>query len=891
MQPSRPFRLWLLLAALPGPFLPAQTNGSDAAAQASYPCADTALTRWLPPDTAANRAKVEARVLYEHFLARTYSPILRFSPSEKYFPTLPFWTAFRDTVRVVTPMSEERPQLPSVFAVREAYDSALDLSQRPYELKPPLPVVFYRVCDLIAPDPDSATTRTSSDPASARRAENRRWRQKADYLWNYLRSDEQAWERFGLERARTSDTTYATDTTRGAGPAAGPQQGDSLIRRIQRFHVIQYFVYYLQDWGLAGHTEDIEYAFVFVPADTTAAKSFRVIVGAGHDPPAANNVLVMVSRDASKRRYYHPNILVELGGHSSAPDMPPFGQFSAGLDVNWHIGDLWGTRDEQAMAGLSFSGRYEGSMTFPRDPEDAVTLFPKGFGAGTDSGRQVLADLVRVSPDYLAERAHQASHLPDPPSAERRKLAENILGAYHAALEAVEARERDVIKESASRDAVQSKYKGQTDEAAQAAAQSEIIVAMREDDAARAANLGAIDDDRRDEVSRSVDSLLRRARCPDSLRARPERECPWLTDGARDSVRQDVVALLETRSRRIPADSLMSQLLATLPDPDSSKSTLDAITAEIRQVVTERLLPEYSLVPVRYLQALYQGAQGSADTNVAMVKRHLRLITRLLHPATCDELACGLHLLGGDEFDSRFDEVVCGAGGGAARDPGAVHWPRSLACQFDSSVVSSIRTWNGDVYDRDRYGKSKQWPAIKHKIWEHEMYRRPELIFRTDLFRPTLLQVKRSRAAFEGLLHGGYTLLPGRASHPYFGVIIPAFRSVGVPVKVPGYVAFQVGPYSGWPYENGATTLGMGLLYDRQFAYFYGLYLKGHWANNRSDAEAGSGASDFTWTFGASIWFPFAPRLHLRPGIRFDTDDLRPLLERTVWDLQFEWRR
>ena len=135
-----------------------------------------------------------------------------------------------------------------------------------------------------------------------------------------------------------------------------------------------------------------------------------MIVGAGHDPPAPNSVLVLTGREAFTPRHNHPNILIELGGHSSAPDMPPFGQFSAGLDVNWHIDDLWGTRDEQATAGLSFSGRYEGTMTYPRDAEDAVTLFPRGLGASGEESREVLADLVRVSPDYLAERAHQASH-------------------------------------------------------------------------------------------------------------------------------------------------------------------------------------------------------------------------------------------------------------------------------------------------------------------------------------------------------------------------------------------------------------------------------------------------------------------------------------------------
>ncbi len=907
MKPSPQSLLWLVVACLPAASLAAQTGAQDSTPP--FPCADTSLTQWLAADTAASGNKVDARALKEHFLARTYAPILRFAPSERYFPTIPFWTAFLDTAGALTPLpsrqqrarlGDEKSRLPLVSAVREAYDDALNLSARPYELKLPLPVVFYRVCDLMEVDTAADALGRTRSSASRAQENERRWRKKSDHLWSYLRSDEQAWHRFGLEGARTSDTTLTeADTSYGVTQLPAVTRSDSLIRFIRHFHVIQYFVYYLQDWGLMGHSEDIEYAFVFVPADSTAAKSFRVVVGAGHDPPAPNNVLVMAARDASKRRYYHPNILVELGGHSSAPDMPPFGQFSAGLDVNWHIDDLWGTRDEQAMAGLSFSGRYEGTMTFPRDPEDAVTLFPKGFGTGSDSGRGVLADLVRVSPDYLAARAHEASHRKDPPSTERRELAERILAAYRTTLGDFEARRRSAIEKSASVDSVRSKYGAGDDKVqvqqAPPMPESEVDEAVAKDARARAADLDTIDSRRSGRIRNAIDSLLRLAKCPDTdlVPAGPPAGCPqWLPDTVRDSMAQRVVDLLETRSELIPADALMSQLLELLvPDPDTSGSPLDAITTEIGQVVTERLRPEYSLLPVRYLQALYQGAsRDTTKTDVQMVARHLKLITRLLHPVTCDELACGLFLRKGADFESEFAKVVCRPPEGTDSVPGSVHWPRSLACTFNSSHVDSMRFWNEDVYDlrRDGFNKSRRWPAFKHKIWEHALYRQPELIFRTHLFRPTLLQVKRSRAAFERLLHAGYNLHTGRASHPYVGVIMPAFRSVA---KLPGYLAFQIGPYFGWPYRERATNIGLGFLYDRQFVYFYGLFLKGHWVNNRSAVEAGSGASDFTWTLGASLWLPFLSQVHLRPGLRFDTDGIRPLLDRTVWDLQVELRR
>ncbi len=863
------YRASILLASALAFALPHAAAQQPNQVELPWSCADTSASRWLTEDDAPNRGEVEERELLEHYLARTYAPIYRFAPTERYFPTMPFYPAFLDTARKIVSFSDSL-KLPLVSEVRAAYDRALDRTARPYELRLPVPVVFYRVCDFSEPV-DSGTVADSA-------ALQPRWSGKAWHLWDYLRSDEQAWYRFGLDKLRTSDTSLVS-TWAPVSPTAA-----SLIRGINRFRVIQYFVYYVQDWGLAGHSEDIEYTFVFIPADTSAAKSFRVIVGAGHDPPAPNNVLVLAGREASKRRLYHPNILVELGGHSSAPDMPPFGQFSAGLDVNWHIDDLWGTRDAQATAGLSFSGRYQGTMTYPRDAEDAVTLFPRGLGAGGDASRQVLAEQVRVSPDYLAERAHQASHQKDIPSAERRDLAEAILHGYRAVLAESEGELRVAVGKSENAAAVGQQYDQKSEQY-----KAEIGNAVVKDVEQRDIDLRRLDEQRHEALRDRVRRELRLGRCPDSIVDEFSACAQWLGDTV-DLQTDRIVRVLEQRASRIPLDSLMKWLLDSVPEPDPSRSALDGITSEIRKVVTERLRPEYTLLPIRYLQGMYRGA---VDSNPDMVKRHAKLITRLLHPAVCDELACGLTLLRGEAFDSAFDEVVCGRGD---KVPGAVFWRKSLACRLDdpgentTALLDSLRMWDSNVFDirQDGFGSSKEWPGYKHKIWEHKHYRKPEEIFRTHLFRPTSLQVKRSRGSVWSLFHFGYNLDFSRASNPYVGIIVPALRSVG---KIPGYLAFQAGPYLGQPYRGTDPSVALSVLYDRQFVYFYGLFLKAQWVNDRSRVEGGSGASDFAWTFGASLWCPCLRRIHVRPGLRFDTHDLKPLLDRTVFELQLEFRR
>ena len=93
-----------LAVALASPvLLLGQAAPADSVYHAPYSCADTSLTRWLAADTAVDGHRIRARELWEHVMARTYAPILRFAPSEQYFPTIPFWTAFLPKAGAIAP--------------------------------------------------------------------------------------------------------------------------------------------------------------------------------------------------------------------------------------------------------------------------------------------------------------------------------------------------------------------------------------------------------------------------------------------------------------------------------------------------------------------------------------------------------------------------------------------------------------------------------------------------------------------------------------------------------------------------------------------------------------------------------------------------------------------
>ncbi len=127
--------------------------------------------------------------------------------------------------------------------------------------------------------------------------------------------------------------------------------------------VFEYYFYYVYDKGLGHHPQDIERVFVYVPDSA----NFRVIAAAGHSNLTPNNVLFYKTDEVPEQYKSHLHILVELGGHSNAPDLKGNGLFEPGVDANWHIENLWGTRDMQARAGSGALGQYASWMTFPRD--------------------------------------------------------------------------------------------------------------------------------------------------------------------------------------------------------------------------------------------------------------------------------------------------------------------------------------------------------------------------------------------------------------------------------------------------------------------------------------------------------------------------------------------
>jgi hypothetical protein len=266
--------------------------------------------------------------LTQHRIAESYAPALKFWEEELDFPSFPFADAFDGLPQGANPALDFDDPDEVVPFVNADGDRANwnALNERPRTDEPGRRYVFYRI-------------RCTSE-------------HETRLMERFLRKDAQAWSRTNME-------------------ASWRQMKDrSLV-------VVEYYFYYLNDHGLGGHAQDIEFLYVFVPNDARLREDLRIIVGAGHSSRTPNGVLV-IQNDSLKQT----NAAVEYGGHATVPLRDGDSEaFRYAYDVNWHVPDTWGPRDVMAVSGQGFVGAYSNQLSFQRrarlnySPDDSATSY------------------------------------------------------------------------------------------------------------------------------------------------------------------------------------------------------------------------------------------------------------------------------------------------------------------------------------------------------------------------------------------------------------------------------------------------------------------------------------------------------------------------------------
>ncbi len=311
----------------------------------------------LAVDVAATRARISTedslRLAHtqDSTKALAYAPIFWFESGEKYFPTMPFYTAFKWNLA----------------------------HARTWQLTP----------ESIRPDRSWRGLLETYDADSRARRE----------VWVFWDKDQRGISVRDFQKLLTSDRQFRQRE---------PDYFQRLRDEVERIDVFRYWLYYLNDTGLEGHPQDIEFVYVFapvwregIPRDKRFSNTPLAVVGAGHTEMVPNNVLLCnTSLDEIV-------ILTELGGHASASDRNGDGTFNPGYDANWQAANLWGTRDTQASAGLGAFGNYESWMTFPRKPEHRC--FPPKKEHQNDWHYRLVwvEDLKRLYDDILALQNHR----------------------------------------------------------------------------------------------------------------------------------------------------------------------------------------------------------------------------------------------------------------------------------------------------------------------------------------------------------------------------------------------------------------------------------------------------------------------------------------------------
>lgn len=361
-------------------------------------CAQAAMAQvGAPPDSVEVRGGVDPDRRDDEALAYRYAPVLHFAPQERFFPILPFFSAFLRLSDTTSPwltpalagdtatMDSGRDTLILWNALAREYDS---LQMRDRDMRrdsalltvinlDSLDAALKRLPDTAAAGPVLNQVRQAALPARRTAAEQlsqAEWAPKVAALfyrvhhltigesrrvWARLRSDFQLWDRLNLP-----------DEIRTAAA-----EDDTLPKLVS----LEYYAYYIRDLGLTGHAQDLEKFFVLIPEDGTPV---QIMIGAAHSIVTPNNVVILARQRRQGSLLYTPHALVEFGGHSFSPDVPPLGLFTPGWDINWRASERsWGVRDIQAVLGTGFSGDYKTQYTLPRTDSIGVTLSPLAPGA------------------------------------------------------------------------------------------------------------------------------------------------------------------------------------------------------------------------------------------------------------------------------------------------------------------------------------------------------------------------------------------------------------------------------------------------------------------------------------------------------------------------------
>ena len=159
------------------------------------------------------------------------------------------------------------------------------------------------------------------------------------------------------------------------GSPYSPDTGDRGQSVVDLKHIrgidLDFFFYYSSEAGLGVHKHDVESAqFQLVAGHAPDCEEYVLavtrVLGKAHGIQWYDNTL-MVDEHAK----FPMHVMSEEGKHASCPDKNADGYFTPSYDVNRRVNDAWGVRDVIASGSL-FTGGFQAWMAKVRRPEHRV---------------------------------------------------------------------------------------------------------------------------------------------------------------------------------------------------------------------------------------------------------------------------------------------------------------------------------------------------------------------------------------------------------------------------------------------------------------------------------------------------------------------------------------
>ena len=171
----------------------------------------------------------------------------------------------------------------------------------------------------------------------------------------------------------------------------------------------------------------------------------------------------------------------------------------------------------------------------------------------------------------------------------------------------------------------------------------------------------------------------------------------------------------------------------------------------------------------------------------------------------------------------------------------------------------------------------------------------PAEVLKAHLFRPNTYTTALD-GGLTNLILWGVRMAPVDGYELYTGMVVPAFRSHGLPIRLGGFLELQAGVTCGW--RCRAMSPSFSVLQGSHWNAMLSWYVTGSWVPRRAEVTQTPDAGEFSIGGGVSLLpsispntFQFINIVRIRAGLRFDPLRGKDLLNRARWELNFAFRQ